>query len=310
MSQVASYPTLVNDMEAVEASNEYDTSGDPDWVQNITRQQDALYAEIGDQSATRGMTVVSPSLAQPYLASQLGELTAVSNVGDSHAYFGGYNPGNSGTGGANNPAYFMKMALVNTPGEPIWITETGFWAAPGAYWGGYGISEAAQATYTPRALLEFSNAGAARTYLYELADYETGDDFGLIRSNGTARPAFGTLENLLSLLKDTGPAFTLNTLAYSLTGANSSVHQALFQKRDGSFYLALWVEALSYNFQTSQPISVASQRVTLSLSRTVISAATSQFDAAGNMTTTTITPSQSLPLTLTDKVQIVKLVLQ
>ncbi len=46
MSQVAAYPGLVNDMEAVEAMNEYDASGDPSWVAEITAQQTALYGQI------------------------------------------------------------------------------------------------------------------------------------------------------------------------------------------------------------------------------------------------------------------------
>jgi len=310
MSQVRAYPTLVNDMEAVEASNEFDASGDSNWVKEITSQQDALCAEMPAGNGTENLTVLSPSLAQPQFATQLGNLSSVSNGGNSHAYFGGYNPGNSGTGGANNPAYFMKWAQVNNPGEPIWATETGFWSKPGAYYGGYGVSEAIQAVYTPRALLEFWNAGVARTYIYELADDESDAFFGLIRSDGTLKPAFGTVSNLLSLLKDPGQEFTPDELAYGLSGGNSSIHQALFQKRDGSFYLALWVEALSYNFQTSQPIAVPSQNISLNLNRTVLSAAIYQFGDAGKMTTTTLTPGQTLPLTVTDRVEIVKLILQ
>lgn len=310
MGQVGIYPTLVNDMEAAEATNEYDGSGDPNWVENITSQQRALYAEIQSQPITQNIVVLAPSLSYPKDASKLGNLDSISAVGNSHAYFGGYNPGNSGTGGANDPPFFINQALADTPGESIWITETGFWSVPGPYWGGYGVSEAAQATYTPRVLLEFSNAGAARTYIYALADYTSNDLFGLLRSDGTAKPAFGSLANLLTLLSDPGPAFTPTQLGYSLSGAGPNVHQALFQKRDGSFFLALWVEALSYNFLTSQPISVPAQQVSLNLGRAVLAATSFQFDDAGNMTTTSLPPSQTLVLTVTDKVQIVKLVLQ
>jgi hypothetical protein len=310
MLQVGLYPTLVNDMEAVEAANEWDASGDADWAQDLRSQQDALCAEMGASSATQAMTVLSPALAQPYNATPLGNVASVASAGNSHAYFAGYNPGNSGTGGANNPAYFMKWAAVNTPAEPVWITETGFWSQPGTYYGGHGVTEAAQATYIPRALLEFSNAGAARTYVYELADWESGDYFGLIRIDGTLKPAFGALANLLNLLSDPGPAFTPQALTYSITGAGSNLHKAVFQKRDGSFYLALWVETSSYNFQAQQAISVPAQQVNLNLSNTVLSATRYQLTNAGTMTTTSLSPSQSLPLTITDKVQIVKLVLQ
>ncbi len=39
MSQVAAYPGLVNDMESVEAANEYDTSGDLNWVKIYGRNR-------------------------------------------------------------------------------------------------------------------------------------------------------------------------------------------------------------------------------------------------------------------------------
>jgi hypothetical protein len=307
MTQVAAYSELVNDMEAVEASNEYDASGDPSWVANIMAQQAALYTQIHGTSGTTGVTVISPSLAQPQNASKLGNVVAISDAGDSHAYFGGWNPGNSGTGGANNPAYFMHLAQINNPGQPIWITETGFWSVPGPYFGGYGVDEATMAVYLPRAFLEFWNAGAGRTYQYELADYSSSDSFGLLRSDGSAKPAFGAVANLLTLLSDPGTQFAPGKLAYSLVGAGSNVHQALFEKRDGSFYLALWIETLSDSFTTSQPITVPPQAVALQIGNPVASITTYQWNAQGSVTTASISPNQALPLSLTDKLLIVKI---
>jgi hypothetical protein len=310
MSQVAAYPTLVNDMEAAEPANEFDASGDPNWIEKITGQETSLYQQMNSSSRTSAMTVLSPSLAQPANAAQLGKMGRISDAGNSHAYFGGWNPGNSGSGGANNPAYFMNLAEMNNPGQPIWVSETGFWTLPGAYYGGYGSSEAAQATYEPRALLDFWNAGAARTYLYELADYAGNLYWGLLREDGSAKPSFGAIQNLLQTLTDPGQAFTPDPLAYSLTGGDSQIQRALFQKRDGSYYLAIWVEAESYNFLTQTGISVPAQTVTLQLGRSVLSASTYQLTSAGTMTETTLTPSQQLQLSVTDRVQIVKLVLQ
>lgn len=309
MSQVQAYPTLVDDMEAVEASNEYDASGDSNWVQNILAQQSALYSQIHETPSTQGISVLSPSLAQPQNASQLGAISDISDAGNSHAYFAGWNPGNSGTGGANNPAYFMALALVNAPAEPIWVTESGYWSEPGPYFGGGGISEAAQAIYSPRLMLEFWNAGARRTYEYQLADDSSDTYFGLLRSDGSVRPAFGAMANLLGLLSDPGATFQPAGLAYSLSGGNSQLHHALFQKRDGSYYLALWIEALSYDFTNSVLLTVPLQQVSLQLGSPVASAAAYQWDDAGNVTTTSIPAGQTMTINVTDKLQIIKLVL-
>ena len=297
-------------MEAAEPANEYDASGDPNWVADITAQERSLSQQMSSSSLTSGMTVLSPSLAQPAYASQLGNMSRISGVGNSHAYFGGWNPGNSGTGGANNPAYFMNLAAVNNPGQSIWISETGFWSLPGAFYAGYGASEAAQAIYEPRVLLDFWNAGAARTYLYELVDYTSNLYWGLLREDGSAKPSFGAIQNLLQTLTDPGPAFTPGALAYSLTGGNSQVQQALFQKRDGSYYLAIWVEAESYNYFNQAQITVPTQTLTLQLARPLFSASAYQLTTAGTGIATTLTPNQRLQLSVTDAVQIVKLVLQ
>jgi hypothetical protein len=310
MSQVAAYPTLVDDMEAAEPANEADASGDANWVADITTQSTSLFAQIHGASPIPGVTVLAPSLAQPAYAYRLGNVSAISDTGNSHPYFSGWNPGNSGTGGANNPAYFLDLARIDNPTQPIWVTETGYWSIPGPYAGGFGVDEATQSVYLPRTLLSFWNAGAARTYLYELVDESTSSSFGLLRPDGSPKPSFPALTNLLTLLADPSSSFTPGVLAYRLTGANAQVQQALFQKSDGEFYLALWVEALSYDFIGQQPIAVPAQSVSLQLSRTVLSATAYQWDTSGNIAPNALTPSQTLPLTVTDKLQIVKLILQ
>jgi hypothetical protein len=74
------------------------------------------------------------------------------------------------------------------------------------------------------------------------------------------------LSSLRGILQDPGPAFTPGALTYTLTGAASDLHHLLLQKRDGTFYLALWIEASSYNPATTKLIDVPSQTIELSLS--------------------------------------------
>ena len=220
----------------------------------------------------------------------------IADVGNLHGYFGGYNPGSS----VINPGIYLGDVQPNTPAKPIWVTETGYFAVPGSIFGTNGVTPAIQAVYSPRSLLEYANAGATRTYLYELADdWEPGEDatdyhWALLNSDGTPKPAFGAVASLLNLLTDKGPAFTPGSLAYALQNADSTVHQALFQKRDGSWYLALWVEAQSYDFLNERNITVPTQEVKLQLAGNVLAAQRTQWDDTGKVVTTALTPSNAI----------------
>ena len=48
------------------------------------------------------------------------------------------------------------------------------------------------------------------------------------------------VKNFIGLFRDPGLAFSPSRLAYRITGAGSSLRQALLQRRDGRFYLVLW----------------------------------------------------------------------
>jgi hypothetical protein len=305
MSQVASFAGLVNDMEAVEATNEYDTSGDPQWVTNIKIQQANLYNQIHGSTQTQGMKVLSPSLSQSFEDPQLGNLSAISDVSNLHSYFAGWNPGNSDTGGAADPSYFLQY--VNDPGKPTWVTETGYWSIQAPYYGGYGVGAALQATYSPRAAFEWWMNGVARSYIYELVDSDTSHDFGLISIGGTPKPSFYAMKNLLNLLSDKGYTFTPGSLAYSVTGSTSNVKQLLFQKHDGSFYLAIWLEVPGMDGATGADITVLNQAVTVNLGSTPSAVTSYAWDTTGAMTPTSVTPSQALSVSVGPNITVLKI---
>ena len=312
MSQVTTYPSLVPDMEAIEPANEWDNSGDANWVAEIIAQQTAIYNAYKASSQTKNITILGPSLAFPTNAAQLGDVGSIADAGNLHGYFGGYNPGSSNA----NPSMLLGDVQPNTPSKPVWVTETGYFAVPGPIFGMNGVTPAVQAVYSPRSLLEYSNAGASRTYLYELADdWEPGEDatdyhWALLNSDGTPKPAFGAVASLLNLLTDKGPAFTPGALAYALQDADATVHQALFQKRDGTWYLALWVEAQSYDFINETNIAVPTQKVTLEVAGKVLAAQRTQWDDTGKVVTTALAPSNAIALTVSDKIQVIKLTIR
>jgi hypothetical protein len=177
----------------------------------------------------------------------------------------------------------------------------------------YGVTEAVQAIYSPRALMEYWNAGAARTYLYELADdVEAGENpvdyhWGLLDSTGAVKPAFTALSNLVGLLADPGPTFTPAPLAGNIQGSAGSVHTALLGKRDGSYVVVVWNEVQSYDFVNNVPLNPAAQTVTLTLGKMPISVSVQQLDAAGNVAAKVVAAGQTLTLPVTDKLQMIAL---
>ena len=308
MSQVTAYPSLVNDMEAIEPTNEYDASGASNWANAIRSQQETLANTVHGSSAFARVILLAPSMAQPLNASQIGDISGHADAGNLHAYFGGWNPGNSGTNGANNAGYFLKLSALYMPHKPAWVTETGYWSARVPYYGGAGVGESVMATYTPRELFAFWLAGVPRTYVYELIDSNTTDLFGLFSSNGTAKPAYYALKGLLNLLSDPGSTFAPGKLTYCVTGADTQVKQILFQKRDGSFYIALWVEAPSLNATNEADIIVPTQTLQVILGKAVQSATQYSWQTSGQVSTSSLMPGASFPVAVGPQLTILQLV--
>ena len=168
--------------------------------------------------------------------------------------------------------------------------------------------------YVPRLLFEYFNRGVQRTYLYELVDQgadpdkdERDENFGLLRYDGTEKPAYGALENLIGLLEDPGPPFEAGSLDYSLGGEVESVHRTLLQKRDGRFYLVLWQEVPSYNLETGRDLYVEPQRVQLTLDEPIKVANLYQPNRSASRIKTYTAPKR-ITLDVPDELLVIELV--
>jgi len=165
-----------------------------------------------------------------------------------------------------------------------------------------------EASYIPRTLLLAFQKGIRRTYLYELLDEVSSPGYGILHSNLTPKPAFTAVENLISNLQDRGPSFTPGALEYSIEGGGPNLNHLLLQKRDGSFWLILWLEEASFDPVTAAPITVTPQQVTLTLAvpdaRQLL-----QWDTRGNMNWSNVTmQGNTLALKVSDQISIVKMV--
>jgi hypothetical protein len=169
----------------------------------------------------------------------------------------------------------ISGASAMYPGKQIVITETGYHNAVADRSQQPAVSEATAAKYIPRLLLETFNHGIVRTYLYEFEDEfpdPTGKEqekhWGLLRNDGSEKPAFVALRNLIAILTDDrphSPEKSITPLRYALCGDTTSIHHTLLQKRDGHYYLALWQEVSSVDTARREDLTIPTKLVEIRL---------------------------------------------
>jgi hypothetical protein len=265
-------------VEAAQGPNEYDNSGDANWVSTLRTYQQQLYRAIRGDSAAAALPVYGPTLTSAEAYNSIGDLSSVVDYAAMSNYYSGRNPGTSGWGdqGYGSIGWNVQLAHKYSGSKSVVSTEAGYHNMVSTTDGHIGVPEDVSGKYIPRIYLEHFNYGIPRTLIYELINVYNepnnwNKNFGLLRNNGSEKPAFST-QNLISLLKDPGPNFTPRALDYVLSGNTTNVHHTLLEKRSGTFYLILWQEVSSFNVNSKQNINVSSQQVTLTLNQPIESA--------------------------------------
>lgn len=134
---------------------------------------------------------------------------------------------------------FTGYAAGDATAAPKVTTETS-WPTGGAA----AVSEAKQASILLDVYFSQFVRGWAHTFWYQLRDGEGGDNvnMGIFHSDFTPKPAAIALKNLLAILADSGARPTPGNLDFAVLTSAPTVHQQMFQKSDGSFWLAVWDE--------------------------------------------------------------------
>ncbi|MEO1124744.1 MAG: hypothetical protein AAFW84_12550 [Cyanobacteria bacterium J06635_15] len=255
-------------VEAVEGPNEWDVWPDLTYKGNsfpagLKQFQAELYEALKQDPDTAEVAVLSPAIAHWWNAPKVGRVSC--DFGTMHSYAGGKLPSTR-----KLDTNWIPSARLLCPDQPIVATETGWHnAVDHTNAPQPGISEAASGKYIPRLYLEYFNRQIKRAFTYELINEWTRDNqesnFGLLRYDGSRKPAFVALRNLIDLLADPGDAFTPDALNYTLSGNLDRVHHTLLQKRDRRFYLVLWQEVSSFNLETKRDTAVGDRPLTLTL---------------------------------------------
>ncbi len=252
---------------AFEGPNEVDNNngnwgGVPAFGANARGFQAAMYQHA--KQIAPGVTVIGLTTTSSWGAADVGDISAYMDAGTLHPY-----------PSASVPTAYLAsteatLAPLNGAHKGWWVTETGYYTAPNATQNVYqpGVSEAAQGKYVPRLYLDYFNAGISHTSVYELIDEHSSQsdaeaNYGMLRNDGSAKPAYTALKNMLGVLADPGGQYAAGSLNFSVAGTTGTIRQALFQKRDGRFYLVLWNDVLVYNTNSKSDISNAAVPVTV-----------------------------------------------
>ena len=306
-----------------EGLNEPDLRGLSNWT-GVTREvQRKLYEAVNNDSELRRVKVLGPSVT--WKPGEVGNLSRYLDYGNWHPYSGGKCPSCRDPYGNGLDSNLSKYREPSGD-KPMVMTETGYHNAVNVGKADHRpVSERAAATYVPRLFFEHFNRGFVRSYLYEFIDVrsdpernERDKNFGLLRHDGSEKPAYKALENLISLLEDPKADFEPGRLDYALGGETSKVHSTLLQKGDGTFYLALWQARSSYDtgaranasdkLSARGDLNVPKQKVTLTLGTPINKAALYTLSDDGDMAKKGASPKGGrLELGVGDTVTLVEL---
>jgi Chitobiase/beta-hexosaminidase C-terminal domain len=314
-AQISTFVQQAQSAEALEAPNECDGAtncggGGATGIANVI----AFLPILDGASKLTSLPVIGPSFLVQSSYASAGDLASLMNYNNLHVYFGGRNPGSPGWGETDPEgnsygsfAWWIDQGNLDGPGVPDMVTETGYMAYPTTSTAGT-IPESVEASYIPRTVLLSYIKGIKRTFVYELLDEETSTGYGLLANDFTEKPAFTALKNLIATLQDPGASFNPASLNYSLTGNTNTLQHLLLQKRDGSYWLVLWLEQASYDATNNVALSVTPQSVTLSIGVGSKFGDLVQFDTTGNAASTPLANSgYEAPLTISDQVSIVQI---
>jgi len=306
-----SYPSRMSSaFEGYEAPNEYDASGVAAWT-SLLRQSLVELRALKTQTNLSAYPVFGPSLTSSAAYAALGDVSAYFDDANLHNYMQGRHPGTTGWGDGGYGSIDWNLALARryAPGNPVVTTETG-------YWDDLAVADSVPAViagrYIPRLLLEQFRKGIRRTYLYELIDDpQSGvagrSGYGLVRADGTPKPSFLAVSNLLRIFTDRGPDVAPQSFTYSLDGGDGNVRQIPFQKRDGTMLLAVWVEASGFDLGSRQPVAVPPQTVRISAPATLPLARSYRWLEDGNVLEDTTGAGQvNISLTINDALTVLQ----
>jgi hypothetical protein len=144
--------------------------------------------------------------------------------------------GNHGITWSKHFAGYSKDQLLTLPKV---TTETGWYtSAENAQGQKYPVSLDQQGKMLLNLYLTAVKRGWTYTFVYYLHDSPQGE-WGFFDPSYNAKPSGTYLHNMTTILADTG-SFKPGALNYTISNEPATVHDLLIQKKNGTYYLAVW----------------------------------------------------------------------
>lgn len=232
---------LLPALEAAESLNEPDANVGDDWAQKSIDWTEQLSAAYRGDPRTDDIPLLAPSISQVNDAAAheaLAPLKGTVDYGNAHDY-----PGKDLV--MNDR--IMDTVLRNQAkivGRGIVVaTETGYSDGPGdaPY---KTLPQEEIAKLLPGLFLDHFRRGIDRTFAYELLDEGPGrlfeENFGLVEYDGTPKPSYTSLRNLIRLLSEPEEACGQRPLKWTVEDASRDVRTLALSGGQDQYFLALW----------------------------------------------------------------------
>lgn len=258
----------------VEAENEPDGRGG-EWVERARTEQQRLYETVRGDERLDDVAVVGVSLANIRNSPELlGDVSQWMDFGGMHPYAAGQYPSRHWGWGMSMEDALARARCVSGD-KPLLVTECGYHNKernpnhPG-------VSERAAAIYHLHLFFIYFNQGVERSYKYEMLDLHEDDTmtdmechFGLVRTDGSVKPSFTAIRNLLRVLSDDdGADCRCRPLDYAVEAPEGvTIRTTLLQKSDGRWFLALMRECEAYDLKRLTDVEVEPVDVTVRTAR-------------------------------------------
>ena len=310
MAYVAANPGVVG----FEVGNENDALGGA-WATDLQTYLPQLAAFMRTTPSLEHIKIESPSIVNPNDAKYLGDVSSVTDVGSLHESVCGANPGDLvGTGGIGYGGfpfatmdYSLAWEKIINGSNPVWVTEWAYNDSPPPT--DCAIPDKYIAVYQPRAIFEWALRGVHRVYTYQLADMPTDPMFGaegLLRADGSAKPQYTALTNLIAMFSDKGAAFAPAPVPMTFS-ASSDVHHYVTRKRNGTILIAVWREAQDYLYRTYADANLPAETATVSVGGSFATAKLHVFGYNGNVSDSAVANPASINMSLNAGLQVIEL---
>jgi hypothetical protein len=252
-------------IESFEGPNEMDLSGIENWATVDRDFNDSLFRAAREMRDAAHVKVIGPSMAFASHGGKVGNISTRNDFGNLHSYPAGKLP-------STIFPEQTELARDLSGANDIMITESGYHNALNDHTDQPAVSEAAAAKYVTRLFLENFTHSIQRTYLYELLDEKPDPalkdnqlHWGMVRADGSEKPAFTALKNLIGELRDNVGSASKYSLTWTLENYRASVDHLLLRKSNGELDLIVWQEVSSFDTHSQTDIENEPLQATLVL---------------------------------------------